>query len=63
MDKKAKEFILKEGYSDEYGARALRRTVDRVLIDEIARLLLKGGRSSGEIKVGYKDNELNLSFK
>ena len=63
VDKKAKEFILKEGYSDEYGARALRRTVDRVLIDEIARLLLKGGRSSGEIKVGYKDNELNLSFK
>ncbi len=42
VSKTAKEFILKEGYSDEYGARALKRTIDRLLVDEIAKLLLDG---------------------
>ncbi|MBD3365778.1 AAA domain-containing protein [candidate division WWE3 bacterium] len=38
---KAKEVLLKLGYSDEYGARALRRTVERELLDRIAEVLLE----------------------
>jgi ATP-dependent Clp protease ATP-binding subunit ClpC len=35
-----KEFLLKEGYSDEYGARALRRTIEKTLLDAVAQVLL-----------------------
>ncbi len=39
--KSAKELLLKKGYSKEYGARALRRTVEKELLDKIAEVLLK----------------------
>ena len=40
IDKKAKRQLLQKGYSEEYGARALRRTVERELLDTIAELIL-----------------------
>ena len=36
-----KSFLLANGYSEEYGARALRRTVETHLLDKIAEVLLK----------------------
>lgn len=41
VNEKVKEFLLKKGYSQEYGARALRRTLERELLDKIAEYLLK----------------------
>ncbi|NMB69817.1 AAA domain-containing protein [candidate division WWE3 bacterium] len=35
------EYLLKTGYSQEYGARSLRRTVEKHLLDKIAEFLLK----------------------
>jgi ATP-dependent Clp protease ATP-binding subunit ClpC len=37
---KAKDYLIEKGYSEEYGARALRRTVERELLDKIAEVLL-----------------------
>ena len=39
--KYVKKYILKQGYSREYGARALRRTLEKELLDVIADYLLK----------------------
>ena len=36
-----KKYLLSKGYSDEYGARSLRRTVEKELLDKIAEILLK----------------------
>src|SRR5690349_5006344 len=36
-----KNHIIKVGYSEEYGARALRRMVEKELLDKIAEFLLK----------------------
>ena len=41
VDMAAKKLILKQGYSDEFGARSLRRTVETQLLDRIAEILLK----------------------
>jgi ATP-dependent Clp protease ATP-binding subunit ClpA len=40
MGKKSKEALLTLGYSDEYGARSLRRVMDKELLDKIAVVLL-----------------------
>lgn len=40
VNKKAKEYLLKKGYSDEYGARSLRRTLEKELLDRVAEILL-----------------------
>jgi len=56
VQKDVKEFLLKEGYSKEYGARALRRTVETKLLDRIAEFLLKNKhrplKIAGSVKQG-----------
>ena len=39
--KYVKNHVLKQGYSKEYGARSLRRTLEKELLDVIADYLLK----------------------
>ena len=39
----AKEFLVRVGSNDEYGARPLRRAVQQYIEDPLAELLLKGG--------------------
>jgi ATP-dependent Clp protease ATP-binding subunit ClpC len=47
LDASAEDLILREGYSEEYGARNLERAVDRMLGTLISRKLLSGEISSG----------------
>ena len=42
MSKTAKNIILKEGYDPKYGARPLKRTLERMLENKISELILKG---------------------
>ena len=54
-----KEFILKKGYNEKYGARPLRRTIQRYIEDEISELFLKGRYKEGsQIKIGINDDEI-----
>ncbi len=63
LNKRAKEYIAKEGYSDLYGAREVARVIDQkikeALTDEILFGKLKGG---GLVKVTYKEEKLNFVF-
>ncbi|MBI4532003.1 MAG: ATP-dependent Clp protease ATP-binding subunit [Candidatus Latescibacteria bacterium] len=43
----AKTFLAKQGYSSHYGARHLRRTIQKFLEDPLAEEILKGNISSG----------------
>jgi len=47
LDASAEDLILREGYSEEYGARNLERAVDRMLGILIFRRLLSGEISTG----------------
>ncbi|HEC80556.1 MAG TPA: AAA family ATPase, partial [Firmicutes bacterium] len=47
-----KDFLVKEGYDPTYGARPLKRTVDRYISQPLANLLIKGEFKEGDnIKV------------
>jgi ATP-dependent Clp protease ATP-binding subunit ClpC len=38
----AKEFIIEKGYSSEYGARPLKRTIERLIEDPMSEEILRG---------------------
>jgi len=48
LDEKAKDFLVGKGYDPQYGARPMRRAVERFLEDPLAEELLKGNLHDGE---------------
>ena len=49
ISKAAKQIILKEGYDPKYGARPLKRTLERMIENKISELILKGELTEGGI--------------
>jgi ATP-dependent Clp protease ATP-binding subunit ClpC len=48
LDEKAKDFLVDKGYDPTYGARPMRRSVERYLEDPLAEEILKGNLHEGE---------------
>lgn len=58
----AKDFILKKGYDIKYGARPLRRTIQRYIEDEVAEQYLQNKFEDGaHIKVNIEEGKILLS--
>lgn len=58
----AKDFLAKEGYDPVFGARPLRRAIQRVLLDPLARRLLEHEFAEGDtVRVDAARGELILS--
>ncbi|MCD2347307.1 ATP-dependent Clp protease ATP-binding subunit [Clostridium guangxiense] len=56
-----KDFILEKGYDKKYGARPLRRTIQKYIEDELAELYLKGEfKNVNRIKIYMKDGKVNF---
>ena len=47
LDEKAKDFLVEKGYDPQYGARPMRRAVERFFEDPLAEEILKGVLSEG----------------
>ncbi|MCS7091114.1 MAG: ATP-dependent Clp protease ATP-binding subunit [Verrucomicrobiota bacterium] len=48
LDTAAKEFLVQKGYDPQYGARPMRRAVERYLEDPLAEEILRGNLHEGE---------------
>src|SRR6187455_705199 len=48
LQQSAKEFLIEKGYDPQYGARPMRRAVERFLEDPLAEEILKGTLNDGE---------------
>jgi len=60
----AKEHLVRIGHEPAYGARPLKRTLQREVETELARKLLKGEVRDGQtVRVGYRDHELVFETK
>ncbi len=58
----AKQFIINNGYNPVYGARPLKRFIQRHVETEIAKVILEDNLSYGEnIVVDYKDDKIKIS--
>lgn len=65
LTEEAKNFIAERGYDRNFGARPLKRAIQKYLEDELAELLLKlnvEGASGGSISVAYVDGADKLTF-
>jgi ATP-dependent Clp protease ATP-binding subunit ClpC len=57
LDDKAREFLMKEGYDPQYGARPMRRAVEKNIEDPLAEQLLRGDIKEGDTVVATYDVE------
>ncbi len=61
---KAKEYLAKEGYSEEYGARNISRIIEKEIKEKLTDEILFGSlKNGGEVKVGFEKEKLTLLFK
>ncbi|HJX98949.1 MAG TPA: ATP-dependent Clp protease ATP-binding subunit [Chthoniobacterales bacterium] len=59
LDSTAHEFVIEKGYDPNYGARPMRRAVERYLEDPLAEEILRGNVKAGaKVQVTAKDGKL-----
>ena len=64
FSKECKDFLIDKGYDEKYGARPLRRAVEKYLEDSLAEAILAGEIKPGEvIKVTVDEESKSLEFK
>ncbi len=63
LDEAAKEFLINKGYNPEFGARPLRRAIERYIEDPISEDLLRGKfKGKKVIRISVQDEE-HLRFE
>lgn len=62
LDEKAKDFLVEKGYDPAYGARPMRRAVERYLEDHLAEEILKGSFVDNEPIIVTVEND-KITFK
>ena len=64
LDERAQTWLANAGYDPVYGARPLKRVIQRELQNPLASLILEGRIKPGEtIRVGVKDGKLAINGK
>ena len=64
VSKKAKEYLLQKGTDLKYGARPLRRAIQRHVEDEISEMILKAELINGQtVQVDLKNDQLTFTIK
>ncbi len=64
LNNDAKDYLIEKGYDSDYGARPMRRAVERYLEDPLADSLLRGDIKGGDlVSVGFNDEKKEVTFK
>ncbi len=64
LDSSARDFLITEGYDPNFGARPMRRAVERHLEDPLAEALLRGDFKLGDlVAVSHEEEAKVLSFE
>ncbi len=62
LDEKAKQWLADKGYDPAYGARPLKRVIQKELQDPLARLILEGAINDGDaVKVSAEAGSLTIN--
>ena len=66
LAEEAKNFIATKGYDRQYGARPLKRAIQKYLEDELAEIILNlgaEGKNGGVVKVTYSEGDDKLTMQ
>ena len=59
VDPAAREYLAREGFSAEFGARPLKRLIQKVILDRLADKIIRGDiKDGGSAKVNFKTDSL-----
>jgi len=60
----AKDFIAEKGYDPQFGARPLKRAIQKYLEDEMAEVIIRASIAQGDtISVGFDKNTEKIKIK
>ena len=64
IDEKAKKHICEKGYDEKYGARPLKRAIQKYIEDPLAEQILSSGLKKGDsINISFNTKNQELDFK
>jgi ATP-dependent Clp protease ATP-binding subunit ClpB len=64
LSDKAKAFIAREGFDPVYGARPLKRAIQKEILDPLSMAILEGRVGEGQtVRVDQKDGTLEFTTK
>ncbi|MDP3794665.1 MAG: ATP-dependent chaperone ClpB [bacterium] len=57
-----RELLAERGYDEMYGARPLKRVIQRSILDPLAKAMVSGEVTNGEVAISVRDGEVTLDF-
>jgi ATP-dependent Clp protease ATP-binding subunit ClpB len=61
VDNSLKEHIVNAGFDSEYGARPIKRAIQKLILDELANKIIKGElKDAKKIKLGFKESGITI---
>ncbi len=64
INEKALDYLAREGYNPQYGARPLRRLIQDKILNQISSFIISGAvMKGGLVTIGIKGDELNFEIK
>ncbi len=62
IDAEARKYLAKEGFSPEFGARPLKRLIQKLVLDSLADKIIRGElKDGGKVKISVKKDSLVFS--
>jgi len=61
IDEKARKYLVEHGYDRDFGARPLKRLIQKLVVDAVAQKLISGELKEGKVNVSMKGQELVFS--
>jgi len=62
VDAKAKQYIIDNGFDPEFGARPMKRLIQRVILDKLADHIIKGKVKDGsKVKISLDKSDITIS--
>ncbi len=62
IDPAAKKYIVEHGFDPEYGARPIRRLIQKTILDALADKIIGGEVKDGDkIKIGFSESKITVS--
>ncbi len=62
VDTKAKQYMIDNGFDREFGARPMKRLIQRVILDKLADQIIKGKIKDGtKVKIGFDKSDITIN--
>ena len=62
IDNSLKKHIIETGFDPEYGARPIKRMIQKTILDELANRIIKGElKDAKKVKIGFKESGITIN--